>query len=378
MRGYSEKPVDSRHVLKAAAVIFIGTLSCTALANAPTPGDPMLLNQDNWPTIEADIQSLSGFGARAQAAGERLVERGQSILPAAHAALEDPATNMPLKMQLVTVLGEVGAAESADVLITVAETYKGDRYLYQNTLLALAKLPPDKNAAAFADRQLSQPKNDPLILRSALWYHAQRPSANSAQWAAQYDAPQASPAVRYAGLYLAASLGDVSVRDALLEMLHSGQTPAREEVLLQGLAEIVGPAELKSLLRGLPISAAHRDEALRLSTLRHGSAAERTAIAQQMLESGSSLEKESATRFFVSSGKVEPLATSWQQGNKVVRSAVRRVGFEVHSDAQGAHLEPIAQDSKPPLWLFVIGALLIVMFGMGVRLKMRKQGRHEP
>lgn len=370
--GHGRSPCAQR-LLRTLVLVFTCTLNTIAFAHGPIPIDPALFDQTDWPSIEEDIQALSGFGARAQAAGERLVERGPIILPAAHAALRGAEANMPLKMQLITVLGEVGAGESVDALLEVAEAHKSDRYLYQNTLLALAKLPPDENATAFADRQLDRTDNDPLIQRSALWYHAQRPSEISPQWAAQYGAREASGNLRYAGLYLAAKLGDLSARDAILELIRAGQNPIRERVLLQGLAEIVPPGELKQILNNLPISDMHRQEALRLSTLKHGAAEERDAVAEQMLVTGTGEEQQTAARALLMSAKVEPLAESWTQGNPVVRSTLRREGFEIHRDAEGVHLEAISHDRKALLvWLVVVAISLLVLVGMGLWRKMRQ------
>lgn len=369
----------AQRLLRALVLAFACALNAPALAHGPIPVDSALFDQANWPSVEEDIQALSGFGARAQAAGERLVERGPVILTAAHAALRDAEASMPLKLQLITVLGEVGAAESIDALLEVAETHKNDRYLYQNTLLALAKLPPDENATAFADRQLGRADNDPLIQRSALWYHAQRPSEISPQWAAQYAAPEASSNLRYAGLYLAAKLGDASARNAILELIRAGQNPARERVLLQGLAEIVPPGELEQILNTLSVSDIHRREALRLSMLKHGAAEQRDAVAERMLATGTGEEQQTAARALLMSAKVEPLAESWAQGNPVVRSTLRREGFEIHQDAEGVRLEPIVPDRQQSIvWVVVVIAIaLLVALAFGVRHKARKPGRND-
>lgn len=372
MRPGHDRSSCAQHLLRTLVLAFACALNATAFAHGPIPIDPALFDQTAWPSIEEDIQSLSSFGARAQAAGERLVERGPVILPAAHAALRGAESSIPLKMQLITVLGEVGAAESVDALLEVAEVHKSDRYLYQNTLLALAKLPPDENATAFADRQLDRADNDPLIQRSALWYHAQRPTLTSTRWAVQYGAPEAGGDLRYAGLYLAAKLGDASARNAILELIRAGQKPARERVLLQGLAEIVPPGELEQILNNLSVSDMHRREALRLSTLKHGAAEERDAVAEQMLGTGTGEEQQTAARALLKNAKVEPLAESWTQGNPVVRSTLRREGFEIHQDAEGVHLEAISRNKKSP-GIWVIGAALLLggVLGFGVWWKMR-------
>jgi len=347
-------------LLFVMAIVFLPVV----YGHGPIPIDPEKSNRDNWPAIDTDIQALSTFGGGARAAAIRLVERGQQILPDAHAALLDPASSLQMKLQLMTVLGEIGAEASVDVIIDAARSHAQNRYLNQNALLALAKLPAVNEAAGFADRQLSQADQDPLILRSALWYHAERPTEHSSVWVEKYAAPGADPDVRYAALYLGGTLGDASVIQGIVDLLGEGQNPTRERILLIGLAEVVEPQALGRLMDELNISAAHRDMALRHSTLKHGTDSDKDAAASELLKAGEGHEVQIAVEHFLEKKNADQLAGYWKQGNPVVRSVVRRNGYEIQVSDQGAYLKPLSNqaDQWTPWQIMLFVLLLLALF----------------
>ena len=229
--------------LRHLGVALLLSLFCiNSWAHGFMEADENIQQNIEFPPIEEDIQALSQYGNKARLAGKRLVEQGELVLGLAHDTILQPGIPFPQTMQLVTVLGEIANPGSVDVILEVADD-SSNHYLYQNTLLSLAKFEQTDDIVNFVNLQLEDTNTHPLILRSALGYYALQPHAEAERWVKQYGDPTASKDVRFAALYLGGTLGIDSIKDDIVDLLHSKQGIARQYYLLLGLAEIVSVDE---------------------------------------------------------------------------------------------------------------------------------------
>jgi hypothetical protein len=324
--------------------------------------EPEPIDTSTFPPVERDIQALSSYGPDSKAAASRLVERGVSSLNELHAALLDPSASFQQSMQLISVLGAIGAPGSVELILDVAGDAPNNRYLYQNTLLALANFEQTDSIVEFVDAQLEDSKRDPLIQRTALAYHAQHPTSESVKWVEQYAATGANPDVRYAALFLGGVLGMESVKDEIVSLLGSGQNTAREYYLLIGLSEITAPDEFNLLTAGMMLNPDNLNKVRQLILLRTGEQKQRHETAQYLLTEGDVMQRRAALKYLIQEKDTDILSTHWQQGDGNVRSGLRRAGLEIRVSKEGdASLERhiLPQENRRPLWLVVLAVLLL-------------------
>ena len=344
-------------------VLLVLGVSFHSYGHGPIQVEAQHIDINSFPPIEEDIQALANYGSSAQQAGQRLVERSYDALNALHAALLDPAATFPQKLQLITVLGEIGEAGSVEFILDVANDTPDSRYLYQNTLLALAKFEPTGEIREFVDQQLVPTNRDPLIQRSALAYYAEQPAAEATQWVTKYAAADASPDVRYAALYLGGRLGMASVKDDIVAVLQTKQKNTREYYLLLGLADITTPEEFAQLTAGLQLDAGNLAKVTQYNLFRNADAAEKDEMAKAMLAKGDQAQKNAALTYLLKNKNADALADNWQQGDGFVRGAVKRSGFVLDVTETGAQFkarEPMPNDLSRHWLAIVLVALLLV------------------
>jgi hypothetical protein len=132
-------------------------------------------------SISDDIQALSQFSQEAQQAGNRLVGKGEKILPETHKALLNKSSNLKLIMQLVTVLGQIGDPRSIGPIIKAAKMHPDNPFIYQNALRSFAFMTPTRETDAFAEDQLINDR--PRIMqRMALYYLAMHKDRRARKW----------------------------------------------------------------------------------------------------------------------------------------------------------------------------------------------------
>jgi len=315
-----------------------------------------------FPPVEEDIQALSVYGPNSKAAASRLVERGVSSLNELHAALLNPSVSFQQRMQLISVLGAIGDPGSVELILEIANDASNNRYLYQNTLLALTNFEQTEAIVEFVDAQLEDVNRNPLIQRTALAYYALHPTRESVKWVEQYTASGANPDVRYAALYLGGVLGVESVKDEIINLLSSGQTTAREYYLLIGLSEITTLDEFNLLTAGMELNSDNLNKVKQLIKLRTGSQEQRNETAQYLLTQGDVTQKRAALKYLIQQKDTDVLSEHWQQGDGNVRSGLRRAGMEIKVSSEGeARLEQYIrpQTSSRSIWLFVLAILLV-------------------
>ena len=329
-------------------------------AHGPIENEPQEIDFSTFPPIEQDVQALANYGNAARQAGQRLVEWGYDALNDLHAALLDPNASFPQKMQTITVLGEIGEAGSVEHILDVANNSPNSRYLYQNTLLALAKFEQTDQVTEFVDQQLVTTSRDPLIQRTALAYYAQQPTADAEQWVNKYAAPDANPDVRYAALYLGGTLGMDSVKQGIVDILQNKQKNTREYYLLLGLAEITTPEEFAQLIDGLELSAGNVSKVKQFNLFRKGDATQKHGLAKVFISKGDSTQKRAAIDYLIENQDAEALARNWQYGDGAVRSAVKRAGYTINVDDHGASFVVVENNKSSFLWIFVFSLSVLL------------------
>ena len=306
--------------------------------------DPSEQQHIEFPPIEDDIQALAKYGGKAQYAGQRLIEQGIEVLPQSHIALQNPKVTFPQKMQLITVLGEIADPSSIEVIIDVAAA-STNRYLYQNTLLSLAKFEPTDDIINFVNQQLEDGKREPLILRTALAYYAQQPHADAEKWVDYYTQPTANEDVRFAALYLGGVLGLDRVKDDIVGLLNAGvSSPARQYYLLMGLVEITDINEFNQLTKDLQFYGRNKGKIEPYLQFRKGDATQRESLAKMLLSEGDITQKRQAVDYLINEKNANALANHWKFKDSYVRAAVRRAGYEIEFREDGARFVTV----QPP------------------------------
>lgn len=294
-------------------------------------------------TVEQDIAALSGLHHPAKRAATRLVERGETILPALHAALRAPATTDVQRLQLATVLGEIGDASSTVPLIALAESPAADPGLRQEVLAMLAELPPAPAAAAFATRVLENPRESSLVRRKALVYFGLQRDERGRRFSTHHrDDPD--PEMRAAALYTAARLGDASVGEAALAFLGEPAPASTRYALLLALAETATAAEIEARAPEYLRDSWEYRSALRCARFRTGDAAERASLSRAMLSSPSIVERKLAAASVIEREGADALARLAAPGYpEAVRAAARHQlrasGYRVVRDGSSIRLE---------------------------------------
>lgn len=364
MRSIRQK-THAQAITWLAVVLWLSATTSSTVAHGPIQTEPQVIDISTFPPIEQDIAALANYGNAARQAGARLVERGYDALNYLHTVLLDPNATFPQKMQLITVLGEIGETGSVEYILKVANESADNRYLYQNTLLALARFEQTDEVIEFVDKQLEQTNRDPLIQRSALAYYAQKPTIEATHWVDVYAAPDVHPDVRYAALYLGGTLGMDSVKDDIVDVLQSKQKNTREYYLLLGLAAITTPEEFSQLTDRLELNAENLAKAKQYNRFRKGDTTKKNELAKAFLEKGDIAQKRAAVDYLTDKQDAEALANSWNSGDSYVRSSLRRSGYEIEESDEGVQFKELEREPKQKdfnvMWLVILLVVILAL-----------------
>ena len=179
------------------------------------------------PSVAALADLLAG-GVSASQGMQRLVAVGSPALTQLHQALLAPATGDSQKLQLLSVIAEIGAPHSVGPLLQAAAS-RPDGLLYGPVLMALAQLPASERSVAFARDQLAD-GIAPAWKAAALIYLGRIRYAPALPSVAEYSAAHHPLQVRAAALYLGARLGVAGMFEAATERLQA--QPVRERSML--------------------------------------------------------------------------------------------------------------------------------------------------
>jgi len=362
--------------LKILCIVFAPLLYINnGLAHGPLPIEIAPIDISRFPPVEDDIKAMAQYGKQAQQAGQRLVERGINALESIHQALQNPQ-NFQQKMQLITVLGEIGESDSVDVILQA--TKKSDnQYLYQNALLALPKFEQQNKIIAFVNRQLANKQQSSLAVRSALNYYISKPQPDALQWVKQYNQPDTRDDVRYVALYLGGILGDESIKQDIINLLQNRQALTREYYLLLGLAEITSLDEFTRLLSQLDIDLSNREKAIKYATFRKSPADKQSELAEEFLKGADSTLRRAAVNHLVKTKNADVLGEYWKNANALVRNSVKRAGYNIHIEDDKAVLEKRSQHStknyKSLIWVLLVIVTITGFYAYLQKIYLRKR-----
>ena len=190
-----------------------------------------------WSQPDAVAESLRDLligGTSGNWAAQRLVAVGAPALDQLHQALLAPATSDSAKLQLLSVIAEIGAPRSAGPLLEAAAS-RPDGLLYGPVLAALAQLPATDRTVAFARDQLAD-GIAPAWKAAALIYLGRIRYTPAAPSVAEYSAAKYPLQVRAAALYLGARLGLPGMYEEAVARLQENSVQERS-MLLRVLAE---------------------------------------------------------------------------------------------------------------------------------------------
>lgn len=293
----------------------------------------LLTSNSSLADISADIQALAQFSGDAKRAGYRLLNEGLAILPEAHSSITSSQSNLQQKMQLMTLLGEIGDASSVDYIITAAKQHPDNTYIQINALNALSILPQTPSSFNYAADHLRKPSS-PQAQRSALWYFAKHKDSRALPWARKFSVVGADPRVRDAGLYSAAVLGDTSVKAEIAELLKSKPPFAKETNLLKALAHITNVQEFAQLTQKHNKQTEQYRSAERLVKFRQGSIDEKSKIAREILRMKSPMDIRMAVEYLVEQGastELAPFMSEISQKKQIlIKNTARKQGYKIN------------------------------------------------
>ncbi len=364
--------VTSLTVLAGLFVLFFGQIE-RVYAHGEITTEAVKLDPSSFPPIDEDVHALSEFGQPAKLAGVRLIERGDEILGVAHGVLADANSSYPQRLQLLYVLGEIGNVTSATEIIHAIEDFPNNRYLYQNALLALSNFEPTEEINNFVNRQLETTKRDPLIQRSALNYYAKQPHEDANQWVEKYALnDRANSEVRYAALYMA-GMNDVDViKEPIKEVLDSTISSIREYYLLLGFANVATMEEFNALVKGRNLNLDNVKKVREFLKFRLASEQEKKSLSPDLLNSNNPQLKQAVVKHLINKKDADGLATNWQQGDGVVRAAVKRAGFTINKGVDGVSMDEVHDEHTLSQWqmiLILLGLSAVVFVGWFVGLR---------
>jgi len=307
--------------------------------------------------IRKNIQALSQFGSQARQAGYWLARIGTAILPYAHKTLQDPISNTKLKMQLMTVLGEIGDPSSTAPIIAAAQSFQDNAYVYKNAFLALSRIPQSQQARVFADSILSGDHSTKSQSSALVWY-AQHRDSSASHWARQFSEPSASEDIRYAALYLAARLKLEDAQAKIKRELLADTDMTRRRNLLRALAEVASVNDYKSIAKQTKLDQhLKKDYEIHLLAcqFRHADAKQRQAIAKQLLNKRDPIYNREVIRYLINQQQTGILSNYLGLKNRyglsaemvlqisptaqLVFSEARRLGYQMKISEDGLTLQ---------------------------------------
>lgn len=294
-------------------------------------------------SVEQDVAALAGLHLPAKRAAARLVERGEAILPALHAAMTAPGATDEQQIQIATVLGEIGDASSIGPLIALAEANPTNLGIRQEVLSMLAELPASPASRAFVTRVLDNRREDPLVRRKGLVFFGMHRDERALRYVVRHRADE-NLEMRGAALFLAARLGDVTARDPIVALLSLPAPPSLRYGLMLGLAELVPPSEFEALAPDYLHASWEYASALRCARFRVGGTEERLGLWRAMIESPSIFERNLAAGIVLQEQGPEELARLVEPGmpepvRAAARHRLRQEGFRVIPEGDKVKIE---------------------------------------
>ena len=250
--------------------------------------------------IKKAIQNLSEMGGAPKASGHWLLDKNDIILPYAHKALQDKNNNLTLKVQLITVLGEIANIASIEPIISATKIHPE---LTKTAFLALAQIPDTTSSFEFSSQQLLDKNTSMASKEGAMWYFAQHKDKRALIWAKEIreEALGKNDRLENTALYLSARLGDQDVKARIIEKLKQKKGSGGQQYnLLMALAAIAQPEAFISQTSHLNKNSRFFQSAKRLNLYKFSSGEERIKNAKLMLKSNSALEKRKTLQYLIS------------------------------------------------------------------------------
>ena len=301
--------------------------------------------------IGQDIAMLSAHGGEAGRAAEWLIIVGEAVLPQLHGALAAAQTSDRHRVQLMSVIGEIGSARSTAPLIQAAQT-RGDGGFYRPALFALALIPPTDEALAFANAQLVSGVAERRKI-AGLVYLAQIRHSPAAALVTQFTEDDLSLKMRSAGWYLGARLGVPGIAAAVEQALQQATDRSDLEALLQSLAEAAGsPEEFARVAESVGFtdrSYSYR-QSLAYCAFRNAANEHKVDLAHQVMASGGRWQRREAIRYLIATdpqGTVDRITGGHGQslplhmllplstGVQLLFSEGRRMGYRLQQTDEG-------------------------------------------
>lgn len=358
-------------VLWRLLLLFCLTVS-SAYAHGPIPVPTAAIDSSTFPPIEEDLQALSRYSLRAQNAGKRLVERGSEILTQAHGVLADANTSLPQKLQLITVLSEIGDSRSAEVIIDAANAVSNNVHLQEYALVGLPNFEPQAEIYGYVDQQLEDAKRHPVILRDALAYYVKQPTKHAEKWAVKYAAADVPVNVRFAALYLGGALAMEFVKDDIFTLLQNKQKNVHEYYLLLGYAYVATLEEFDFLLNSAVLNKDNVDKARDFLEFRLANLEAKKTLAPDLLASGHVQLQRVAVKHLIDEKDAGALLSGWQQGDGLIRSSVKRAGYVINEDDAGASMVAVDDKHALPQWqivLLIVAVVAVVLLAWFARVR---------
>ena len=327
---------SQRHTVFAGSLLLALALGVPALAQHEIDPETWIQMRRQFrqketgpaPTIEEDVAALAGRDARR--AGPRLIDRGVEVLPAVHAALLASDVEPRYAHTLLQVVRPLEHPSSVPVLL---ELLRRGGPSQRAALLTLAHLPATDEAAEFI-RALASDTDEPWHTRrmATTWYGFHRDPRGRAF----AESLRADPDLerRAAALWVLARLGDRTTLEPITELL-AAPPKNSDDLLLLGLAELVGPDEFK---RRAPDTMAWRDgykDSLRYARYRSAAGEEKVALCTEMLRAEMPGHRELAVRCLLEAGRADDLRPAAALDleapgrDALVRNDIRNAGWYV-------------------------------------------------
>jgi len=302
-------------------------------SSAHPPDDALGASVDQFP-VEQDIAALRDYGQEAKQAGRRLAWRGETVVPRLHAALAASAATEKQREQLITLLAEIGQAESVAPILAAARTHRDEPAVVRAALLMLPYLTDEPVAFDLARDLIVDPAAQPKLKRQALAYLGQVRDPRGLELARPLLHADDLD-VRAGALWVAVRLGDAAAREGAAALLEGAAPRSLRQGLLLTYAEAATPEELAGRVAETLKETPEYASAMRYCRFRTAAGAERSGVAAEMMRSPYQFEKEVAAAHLLATDGADRLARDFggseasAGAREVVRHALRRAGYRV-------------------------------------------------
>ncbi|MCW8935599.1 MAG: sel1 repeat family protein [Gammaproteobacteria bacterium] len=314
----------------------------------------------NATTIKQDIDALLDK-RKSQEAVQRLIARGNSIIPALMKVVSSDQLEYELKSTVLFLIYKVADQSDVSTVIKVTEIMEKTKqskkatsrfFPYVYAFRALEKFEQTEEILAFVNKQLENEHRDPSIQAPALRYFIKKPNKVAFKWVKQYTTDKTKPETRYNAYYLGAMMGLKVLKYGVIDLLKNppeSSVSYKYEILnlQKGLIELTSLTEFNEIIKNNNITISDQ-KVHRYLYLRRGDQQQRKQVVDEVMPN-TNKETNETIDYLIAVNDADPLAQHWQFANPWLKEKLLNAGLEISINEQGASFVKAAKSQEQKL-----------------------------